>query len=183
MKRIILVYGFLAGTIIIGIITLLVAMWDPSSTHVAGMEWVGYVVMVLALSLVFFGVKRYRDRDLGGVIRFWDALKMGVGITLVASAVYVAGWESYLAVSQQDFMEDYAQAYIERLKSEGAGPGELEAAEQQMDSYREMYAHPVSRMGITFLEIFPVGLAVSLISAGVLRRRDFLPAGESPGSS
>lgn len=176
MKRIILVYGLISGAIVIGIITLSIAFWDPGSTHTAGMEWVGYLVMVLALSLVFVGVKRYRDRELGGVIRFWDALKVGLGITVVAGAVYVAGWESYLAASGRDFMEDYSQAYIEQLKADGATLQELSEAEAQMNYYREMYANPVTRLGITFLEIFPVGLIISLISAALLRRSDLLPA-------
>jgi|GEM_PF-7094360 len=34
---------------------------------------------------------------------------------------------------------------------------------------KESYANPLLRVSITFLEIFPVGLLVSLIAAAVLR--------------
>lgn len=176
MKRIILVYGLISGGIVIALITLSMIFSDPLSTHVANLELLGYLVMVLALSLVFVGVKRYRDEELGGVISFWDALKVGVGIALVAGAVYVAGWETYLGVSGNDFMDAYAQSYIEQLQEEGASAQELQEAGETMEYYKQMYANPLSRMGITFLEIFPVGLLISLISAFLLRRSDFLPA-------
>ena len=43
------------------------------------------------------------------------------------------------------------------------------------------YADPLFRLPITFLEIFPVGLLISLISAAILRNPGVLPA--DPGAS
>ena len=37
-------------------------------------------------------------------------------------------------------------------------------------------AHPLYRMPLTFIEIFPVGVLISLISAAVLRDSRVLPA-------
>jgi hypothetical protein len=39
-----------------------------------------------------------------------------------------------------------------------------------------MYANPLVRLPITFVEMFPIGLEISLISAGLLRNSRFLPA-------
>ncbi len=39
-----------------------------------------------------------------------------------------------------------------------------------------MYAKPWYRMPMTFAEIFPVGILVSLVSAALLRNPRFLPA-------
>jgi hypothetical protein len=39
-----------------------------------------------------------------------------------------------------------------------------------------MYRNPLIRMPMTFLEIFPVGLLISLISAAVLKNPRVLPA-------
>ena len=181
MKKTIFVYGLISGGIIISIVILSVIIWDPESTHAAGTEWLGYVVMVAALSLVFFGVKSYRDSVLGGVISFWDALKLGLGITLVASAVYVAGWELYLQISGVDFMGAYAESYLGQLKSEGASEEVIADAEAMMEQYRQIYDHALLRLGITFLEIFPVGLIIALISAGLLRKSEILPADRLPG--
>jgi hypothetical protein len=43
-----------------------------------------------------------------------------------------------------------------------------------------MYANPVFRLPITFVEMFPIGVLISLISAAVLRNSRFLPARGSP---
>ena len=45
-----------------------------------------------------------------------------------------------------------------------------------MQRFKTQYAHPLFRMPMTFTEIFPVGVLVSLISAGLLRKSTFLPA-------
>jgi hypothetical protein len=49
-----------------------------------------------------------------------------------------------------------------------------------MAEFREQYSNPFFRMPITFIEIFPVGILVSLISALLLRNSRFLPARELP---
>jgi hypothetical protein len=45
-----------------------------------------------------------------------------------------------------------------------------------MEAFKLQYANPMIRMPMTFAEIFPVGLLVSLVSAGLLRNPRFLPA-------
>ena len=45
----------------------------------AGSEVQGYLTMIIVLSLIFVGIKRYRDKDLGGVIKFLPALGLGAG--------------------------------------------------------------------------------------------------------
>jgi hypothetical protein len=167
MPRIILVYGAIAGAIVISTIAANIAYSDvPPHEHSV---WVGYLVMLIGLSLVFVGIKQYRDRHLGGVIRFGTALLVGLGISVVAGAVYVAGWEAYLAVSDSDFMAQYAQGMIESEQARGVSGAELEALREQMSQLVEQYKSPWFRMPLTFLEIFPVGVLVTLVSAALLR--------------
>jgi hypothetical protein len=46
----------------------------------------------------------------------------------------------------------------------------------EMDAFRVQYANPLFRLPMTFAEIFPVGVLVSLISAAILRNPRVLPA-------
>ncbi len=153
MKPIIFLYGALAGTVIISTSILTIAL--AGETHLAGAQWLGYLVMIVALSLIFVGIKRYRDQELGGVIRFGTGVLLGLGITLVASVIYVAAWEVYLAMTDYAFIDDYAQSML--------------SSEEAADAARR-YANPAFRLPVTFLEIFPVGLLVTLASAGLLKR-------------
>ncbi|MDP3379750.1 MAG: DUF4199 domain-containing protein [Brevundimonas sp.] len=173
MARIIFIYGLVAGLIIIaGIIGTIVLAGDQPHGNV----WLGYLIMLLGMSAVFMGVKRYRDRERGGVIRFLPALGVGLAIALVASLAYVLVWEVYLAMTDHAFMDQYITATLEARRAEGLSG---EAYRKLEASYREMalaYQSPLYRLPMTFVEIFPVGLLVSVVSAILLRNSRFLPA-------
>ncbi|MEX1994423.1 MAG: DUF4199 domain-containing protein [Steroidobacteraceae bacterium] len=174
MSRIILIFGVAAGLIVIVPMSLLLANAEPGSA--ATSHFTGYLIMLLALSLIFFGVKRLRDRERGGVIRFVPALLAGLGISVVAGVIYVIGWEITLAVTDFAFVDSYNSSAIEAARARGASAAEIEAVVAKMDEFRRQYANPLIRLPFTFIEIFPVGLLVSLISAALLRNSRFLPA-------
>ena len=174
MSRIILIFGILAG--IVAAVPMCLIAANSGHDSAAQSYFVGYLVLVLALSLIFFGVKRLRDRELGGVIRFVPALLAGLGISAVAGVIYAIGWEITLAVTDFAFIDSYSNAAIEAARAKGASPAEVQAVIAQMDEFRRQYANPFFRLPMTFIEIFPVGVLISLISAGLLRNSRFLPA-------
>jgi hypothetical protein len=138
--------------------------------------WFGYLVMLAALTLIFVGVKRYRDVECGGVIRFGRALAVGLGIAVVAGLIYVIGWEVYERATGWAFMPEYSSSIIEGMRASGASPAEIAAQQEEMRGMAEMYANPLFRWPMVFIEIFPVGLLVALISAALLRNPRLLPA-------
>lgn len=173
MRRLMLTYGVTAGGIVIGVIIL--SMTVLGTDH-AGSEWLGYLVMLLALSLIFLGIKRYRDEELGGVIRFGTGVAVGLGITLVASLIYVVAWEVYLASTDYTFMDVYTRSVIAAHEAEGMTGEALQAETESLARMQEMYSNPLFRLPMTMMEIFPVGLLITLASAGLLRNPDILPA-------
>ncbi|MEO1014850.1 MAG: DUF4199 domain-containing protein [Pseudomonadota bacterium] len=173
MLRIALIYGGIAGAIVISVIIAGLGLGDGAHT---GSQAFGYLVMLVALSLIFIGVKNYRDRDLGGVISFAQALGAGLAIAAVAGVIYVAVWEAYLAATDYAFMGDYAAGIIEKKKAAGVSGEDLDKLIADMEKMKASYANPLMRLPMTFLEIFPVGLIVSLVSAALLRNRTFMPA-------
>lgn len=103
----------------------------------------------------------------------------------MAGVTYVAVWEIYLAMTDHAFINDYAGGIIAAKKAEGVSGTELQAAIESMESMQSQYANPLFRLPMTFLEIFPVGLLITLISAAILRNPGALPArpGTSSGTS
>lgn len=174
MKKIALIYGAIAGAIVISVIAFGLATSEGGDF--SGSHAFGYLIMLLGLSLIFFGIKRYRDRDLGGVIKFMPAFVLGLAIAAVAGVVYTAVWEIYLASSDYAFINDYTTGVIEAKKASGVTGAELEKLISDMENMKATYAKPYFRLPMTFLEIFPVGLIVSLISAALLRNPKILPA-------
>lgn len=174
MTRIALIYGALSGAIIMAVTIAMIVLAGDNADHSSPL--VGYLIMIVALTMIFIGVKRYRDRDLGGVIKFWPAFGLGLGIAVVAGIVYVAVWEAYLYATHYDFINQYASSVIEAKREAGASGAELDKLTADMDSLIKNYANPLFRLPMTFLEIFPVGLIIAIISAALLRNPKLLPA-------
>lgn len=170
-------YGAISGAVVVAIIVAGMLYGDGhGSGHAFSSLWFGYLVMILALSTIFLAIREYRNKTLGGVIKFLPALGLGLLVAAIAGIVYVAAWETFLAVSHYPFMENYAAAMIQSQRDAGVTGAELDAYIVQMDEMKAQYADPLFRLPMTFLEIFPVGLLIALISAALLRNPRLLPA-------
>ena len=176
MRKIILTYGLIAGVIVSVMIFGSLPLWNRGILNFDNGEIVGYTTIVIALSMVFFGIKSCRDYHFGGSISFWQGVKIGLMITLVASLMYVLAWEISLRSLAPDFTDNMWQHYIEKAKLEAQSETELNAAIQQVETWKELYKNPFLRFGMTLMEIFPVGVFITLISAAILRKKQVLPA-------
>jgi hypothetical protein len=175
MLKLILRYGIIAGLIVAAPMLVVMLTATREEAHLGGML-VGYLTMLVALTAVFLGVKQYRDKFKGGVIRFLPAFGVGLGISAVASLIYMLSWEVSIAFSPFDFAASWQHHMIESAKAHGATAAELARVTAEADNFARMYANPVYRMAMTYAEMFPVGLLVSLITAAVLRNPRVLPA-------
>lgn len=173
MGRIIAVYGLIAAVIVV--IGWNIGMLFVPEGGAAGMV-AGYLSMLVATSFVFVGVKRYRDTELGGVIRFWPAFWLGLGIASVAALAYVLSWEVYMWKTDYAFMNEYIAGYLKDLKASGASSAEIAKQSAQMQEFAKQYEQPLYRMVVTLSEFAPIGLLVPLISAALLRKSSFMPA-------
>ncbi|MEL7108610.1 MAG: DUF4199 domain-containing protein [Pseudomonadota bacterium] len=171
MLRIMLVYGAISGVVIIAI--MVAGMVFGAGV---GSQLQGYLTMVIVLSLIFVGIKRYRDKDLGGVIKFLPALGLGIGISAVAALFYVLSWEVSLTLTDFAFVDQYKESAIASYEAKGLSGEALETKVAELEAMMASYSNIMFRVPITFIEIFPVGLVVSLISAAVLRNPKVLPA-------
>ena len=164
------VYGGIGGLIAISIISATLIL--DLSNHTTSI-WFGYLIMLVALSLIFVGVKRYRDVECGGIIRFGRAFSVGLGMALAAAFIYAIGWEAFIAASGYDFVAHYTPVMVREMRAEGASAAEIQA---KVSQFAEMYANPLIRVPLIFVEILPVGLLVALASAALLRNPKLLPA-------
>jgi hypothetical protein len=175
MLRYILIYGVIAGLVVgVPMSVLTLGMSGKAMMHYGML--IGYLTMLIGLSAVFVAIKRHRDVDLGGVIKFWPALAVGLGVSIVASVIYVIAWDASCAIAHADFAGGYARAMIAEQQAKGVSGAALERFRAEMEQFKIQYANPLYRWPMTFVEIFPVGVIVSLVSAGLLRNSRFMPA-------
>jgi hypothetical protein len=169
VRKIVLTFGLIAGAVLSAMMLMTVPFLDQIGFDKG--EIIGYTTMVLAFLMVFFGVKSYRDNVAGGSVTFGRAFAVGLLITAVASACYVATWQLIYYKLSPDFTEKYAAHSVEKARRSGATDAQIAAKTQEMTEFQEMYKNPLVNIAFTFLEPLPVGIAFTLLTAGVLSRR------------
>lgn len=172
MKKIILTYGFIAGAIVSAMLVISQPLLEQGIITYDSGTIVGYTSMVVALALVFFGIKSYRDHYQNGGITFGQAFKIGILITLLASCIYAVSWEIYYNIGAQDFMEQYMAYHKRKLEASGVLQAQIDKEMKEMEAFSEQYKNPVIRFGVTLIEIFPVGLIITVISSALLRKKE-----------
>lgn len=175
MTKIVLIFGLISGVIAGGLMWLLVTFVKSDGVDFDNAVFVGYATMIIALSMVFFGIKSYRDNH-GGRITFVKGLQVGILISLISAVCYAACWEIYYPSVGQEFMEKYTTYHLDKMRAEGASETEIEQARAESRQFSEMYKNFFVRFAFSLMEIVPVGIVVTLISAALLRRTELLPA-------
>jgi len=184
MRKVILTFGLLSGVVISVLMLLGMMLLEKGVLNFDNTELVGYGSMVIALSMVFFGIKSYRDNYQNGAIKFTKGLQIGLLITLVASVMYAATWETYYQSRPEvraTFLDKYAEHYTNKMRAKGVAAAEIDEQIKSMEQMKELYKNPAIRFGMTVMEILPVGLIITLLSAAILRRKELLPALEPAG--
>jgi hypothetical protein len=166
MKKTVLTYGLISGAIAVVLMLAHVPFMDGGTRSLV----VGYAGIVLSALLVFFGVRSYRENAGNGRISFGRAFAVGILIALISSACYVAAWE-VVYFRSPEIADHIFDRQLEDLKATGAPQQELDQKARELESFKKLYANPFVNAAFTFLEPFPVGLLMTLISAVVLRRR------------
>lgn len=173
MQKIALTYGVISGTITI--LTMILGLMVSDGGSFLSSELFGYLIMLIALSMIFLGIKRYRDQELGGVIRFLPAFAMGLAIAVIAGLVYTLVWEFYSMSNGYAFIDNYVNSAIEAKRGAGLTAEKLAQEIAALEEMRTDYGKVYIRMPMTFLEIFPVGLIIAILSAAILQNPKILP--------
>jgi hypothetical protein len=169
MKKTIITFGLISG-VVSSLMMLATVPFADRISFDKGLI-VGYTGIVLAFLLVFFGIRSYRDNYGNGQITFSKAFAVGISITLISCVCYVVTWEILYFNFLPDFMDKYGAHMIEKARASGASDAAVLAQVEQVKKYKDMYDNPLINAAMTFIEPFPIGLVITLISAAVLRKK------------
>lgn len=165
MKKNVWTFGLIIGAILCANMIVMVNMMYTSPDF-KGNDIVGYAAMVVLFSLIFFGVRNYRNKHLNGFVSFGKAFGAGALIALVSATMYVAVWLCYYYL----FVPDFIDVYTAHVLNSCTEADDLQAKTAEMANFKEMYKNPVFVILITYSEVLPVGLAVALVSALILKK-------------
>ena len=178
MKKTIVTFGLISGVISSLMMVATVPFADRIGFDKGAI--VGYTAIVLSFLLVFFGIRSYRDNVGNGQITFGKAFAVGISITVTSCIFYVVTWEILYFNFLPDFMDKYSVYIVEKLKASGASAAAVQVKVQELKKYKELYDNPFFNALMTFIEPFPIGLVITLISAAVLRKKPQSQPAQSP---
>jgi uncharacterized membrane protein (UPF0136 family) len=178
MKKTVLTFGLISG-VISSVLMLLTVPFMHKMSSTEGLV-IGYTAIVASFLLVFFGIRSYRDNVGNGQITFKKAFAVGICITLISCVFYVGTWEILYFNFLPGFMDNYGAQAIEKLKASGASAARIQAEVEKFKKYKEMEDNPFMNAAMTFIEPFPIGLAITLISAAVLKKKAQPQPAQSP---
>jgi uncharacterized membrane protein (UPF0136 family) len=178
MRKTILKYGLISGLLCAAMMSVATPLEDRVSFDHS--YYIGYTLIVLSFLLVFFGIRSYRDQEAGGTITFTKAFAVGISITLITCIFYVFTWEIIYFNFTPDFMDKYAAYLTRKAHASGMSAAALQAQLVQIQKMKVLYNNVFYNAAYTFLEPFPVGLAITLLSAAVLRKRAEPQSASSP---
>lgn len=173
MKRNILVFGIISGLIVSAFMATSMAIMGCSASQgsmVTGMV-IGFASMAVAFSFIFVAIKNYRDKQNGGVITFGKALVMGLLVSLIASTMYVITWGVEFHFFLPDFMDKFSAMQVKEAQESLSGT-ELEKTLKGIEEANFNYKNSIVYFAFaTYMEILPVGVLITLISALILKRK------------
>lgn len=178
MKKVVLIFGVIAGLILAGFVFLISGLCASDTIPMENGEIYGYTTMAVALSMIFFGIKSYRDNVGKGKITFWKGIQIGLLITLISSVFYFAGAEAYNITNPgfyDKIMTKFTQMQTDKMKQAGASQEEIDKVLKSAAEMAKAMENPAIFYAICLMEISPVGIIITLISAAILRRKDVLP--------
>jgi Protein of unknown function (DUF4199) len=173
MRKNIIIYGLTAGIVV----SILMLSSVNYLSHCNGnvdyntSMLIGYASMLIAFSLVYVGIRNYRNKYNGGIISFGKAFKIGLFMVLIASTIYVVAWLIDYFFFIPDFGDKLSTQMLNDLKASGASQMEIDKETKKMADMVTMLKNPFFNAIMTYIEILPVGLVVTLISSFILKTK------------
>ena len=172
MKNTIIKYGLISGAIsavCMGVMGFILK--SGGNNGFDNTMYVGFTLIFLAMAVIFLGIKAYRDKENDGKVSFGKGLMIGLGIALISSVCYSLMWLVVHYNFMPNFIEDYANYTIEKLKASGASEADLLKTQEQNDFFKDMYKSPLGVFAVTLIEPLPIGIVIALIAAFILKRK------------
>jgi hypothetical protein len=169
MKQIAWKYGLISGAV--AAIMLLGAGLFGRNIGFDKAMLVGYTGIVLSFGVIYLAMASWRDKYGNGYISFGKAMKIGLLVALISSICYVIAWLVVYYTMMPDFMDKYIAFELDKLRQSGASDAMIAAQTQKMHQMGELYKNPLINAAFTFMEPFPIGVVISLLSAVLVRLR------------
>ena len=132
-------------------------------------EVLGYLTIILSLGFIFVGVRQYRELQ-DGKLKFGEALKVGMLITLFPAVAFALYNILYVEVLDPQFFEKYFDYQLNKTLAT-ANPSEHAEIEKRMTEEYASYASVPFQTLLMFVTVAIIGFIVSIISGIVFSKK------------
>jgi hypothetical protein len=164
MKSIILKNGIF-GASIVSLVMIVISFYMKTNPNFEPSPILGFASMFFANIFVILGIIQNRKAN-NGSISFGEAFLTGLKISLIISTIYVAVWLVIYYNFFPDFIEKYSEMVFKNTK-----PEDLVSKTAEMNQMKEWYKSPIYVILLTYAEILPIGIVVSLVGVLILNRK------------
>lgn len=173
MGKKILFYGLVSGgsLTVLFVLSHILFMKNFSAEMWETGEIIGYSSMIIALTAIFFGVKSYRDKVLGGKISFGKAFTLGMGISAISSIIFgIYVYFLYTAIAP-DLSGKMIEVYREKIKTSGQTQEVVTKQLEEFEKEAPMWNNPFLQSFVMLVTVFFIGIIISLITAVILKKK------------
>ena len=164
MNNIILKNGIFGG-LVVSAVMCYVTYSMKSNPDMEPNMYMGFGSMIVAFAFIVFGILQQRKAT-NDVISFANAFKTGISIAFITSTIYVLVWLVIYYNFFPDFIERYGEIVLKTTPVE-----EVAAQKVKLAFMKNVYNSPLGIIGMTYVEIFPLGIVFAIISALVLKKK------------
>ena len=170
MKKTVLTFGLISGVILATLMAATIPFADQIGFDRS--MYVGYTTMVLAFSLIFFGIRSYRENVGDGYISFGRALAVGFLIMGISTLCYVIAWEIiYFGGFVPGFFDKMIAHQLEKMRQSGSTEQQIAEMAKYYLSWKPFFDNPIKSALFTSLETSFPGIIITFLSAIILRKR------------
>jgi len=159
-------YGLILGGIMVALPLIFYGLGLEKDDTVQQIS--GYLNMAIAAAVIFLGTKEYRDKDGNGFMSFGSGFSTGMTITLIGGAISSAFTYVYFTVINPGMVTYIKLKQEEELLKRGMSDSEVEKMAENM----AMWMSPGMMTIFAFVAMLLIGLIISLICGGVLKKED-----------
>lgn len=169
MKSPILKYGLFAGIVINVLMFGPIALFGHREDWLRYGEIFGYSAMVLTMTATWFAIRHARSQQ-AGPFSFSRGLGIGVGVSAVASLLFGLVTYAFYWIVGDAFVQKMWDHYDSQIRNSGAAAASIARQLAEMEQMRPLFYNYAFQAALMFATLFLIGLAISVVSAAILRR-------------
>jgi hypothetical protein len=169
MQRILTNYGLVSAAIMGVLMAVQYLLVGIEGANFNLLELLGYSIIVLSLSVVFWAIRKYREQN--GGVTFLQGLQIGTGVSFISSAILgIITWFmlKFVTTDMMDKLKDHYTQQVRSIPNQSAE--KTQQMLQELNTQFESMQDPAIQGLMMFATAFVIGIILTVIAAAILRR-------------